>query len=452
MFQSNLISLIIIFTMAFSQGIFSFLGIPTIVPRTIMELVIILLFMKAFCTKSLTKDRFIVFGLLPMLGLFLISILSVYVNNEQIFPFTLFCRHVFIFYCFFLALLNLKISETAISKVNNYLVFLFLIQVFANFVKLLTVGQEEGRGIGTMSMQAGSLTTMFTLFALAFSYALYSFKRNIKYLVLMTGFLLFSLIGEKRAVVFYLPVLLLVQTHFYAKRYKSKIPLFLRVTHLKAVFLIAIISLVSIYFASKMIYSLNPEQVRGGDFNVKFLAGKIVKYNLRTSSTGGQLGRYVTTVHAYRSLKKTGITKALFGTGAGNLITSQILPERPKKITDITSEKFGIESGITGFAWFVLQVGVIGVIFLLCFYFNVFRKAYRLYRQSSDENYKAIALGFLGVNVVFFLDFFTYSKTTLTSGVLTPVYFYIAFILFRGFALKHQKYHDYITNQSAKKQ
>lgn len=422
--------------MAFSQGIFSFYGVPTIVPRTIMELFIVLLFMKSFCEKSINKSSFIVFGLLPMTGLFFVAFLSFYMSSEPVLAFILFCRHVFVFYLFFLALLNLNLPQITISKFNYYLVFLFLIQIPANLIKFFTIGQEEGLGIGTMSMQAGSLTAMFTLFAIAFCLAFYLFKKQKKYIIAIIGFFVFSLIGEKRAVAFYLPVLMLMMYYLYAKHLNCKRKLFNYRFYVNLL-LIIIISVSGIYTASRLILSLNPQRVIGGVFDIKYIGDKIIWYNIRTTETGAQLGRFGATVHSLQFLKKAGPIKVLFGAGAGSLVTSQILPERTKKMTDITSN-FSIEAGVTGFVWFFLQSGVLGVMFLLSFYFAIFKKAYKAYKYSSDESYRAIALGFLGVNIVFFLDFFTYSKTFLTSGVLTPVYFYIAFVLFKGYVHRGQ--------------
>jgi len=423
--------------MAFSQGLFSFCGIPTAVPRTIMELSIVLLFMKSFCEKSINKSSFIVFGLLPMTGFLFVAFLSFYMSNEPVLAFILFCRHVFIFYFFFLALLNLNLPQRTISKFNYYLIFLFLIQIPANLIKFFTIGQKEGLGIGTMSMEAGSLTTMFTLFAIAFSFAFYLFKKHKRYLILIIGFFVFSLIGEKRAVAFYLPVLMLMMYYLYTKHLNYKRKLFFYRSYYVNLFLIIVISTFGIYTASRLILSLNPQRVIGGVFDIQYIGNKIVGYSVLTTESGAQLGRFGATVHSLQFLKKAGPIKVLFGTGAGSLITSQILPERAKKVTDITS-KFGIESGITGFVWFFLQSGVLGVMFLLCLYSAIFKKAYKAYKYSSDESYRAIALGFLGVNIVFFLDFFTYSRTSLTSGVLTPVYFYIAFVLFKGYVHRDQ--------------
>jgi hypothetical protein len=120
----------------------------------------------------------------------------------------------------------------------------------------------------------------------------------------------------------------------------------------------------------------------------------------------------------------------LFGFGPGKLVESSLLG--PRTLAEISEQEFGIAYGITGFVWLVLQVGFLGVALLSWFFYGVFRRAYRAYRASSDRTFQTVALGFLGLNCVFFLDFYTYSKASLTLGVLTPVYFYIAFLVLRN--------------------
>ena len=434
--RSNLFAIVIVFTMAFSQGIFGLFGIPSIVPRLIAELSIIVLLAKSLFLKPTNTKKLVSFGLLPMTGLFLVTVFSFYINNMPILNFVLFFRHMFIFYFFLLALLNLKISQRTVSIINRYLVFLFLIQILANLIKFAVVGQTEGYGIGTMSVHGGSLTTTFALSAIAFSFAFYLFKKDKRYIIFMIGFFIFALIGNKRAIAFYIPILIPTIVYCYSKRQKNNKLLFIRSLNAKVIFLVIVFSWLGIYCTSRAITSLNPDNKFGGKFDIKYLKDKVTTYTVRTSSTGVQLGRWGATVQCYRSLKRAGLNQLLFGFGSGKMVTSLILS--PQSLTEIGTVQFDIGYGFTGFVWVILQVGLLGVGFLVYFYFTMFKHAYKLYQNSTDQNYKAIGLGFLGINMVFSLDFFTYSKTTLTSGVLTPVYFYTAFIIFKSFIPKTQ--------------
>ena len=234
----------------------------------------VLLFMKSFCEKSINKRSFTVFGLLPMIGLFFVVFLSFYINNERIIAFILFCRHIFIFYLFFLALLNLNLPQKSIFKFNYYLVFLFILQIPVNLTKLFTIGQGEELGVGTMSVYGGSLTTTFALSAIAFSVAFYLFKKQKRYIILIVGFFVFSLIGEKRAVAFYLPVLILMMYYLYAKHLNHKRKLFNYRLYMNLL-LITLISIFGMYAASRLILSLNPQRVIGGNLKLNILKTRL---------------------------------------------------------------------------------------------------------------------------------------------------------------------------------
>ena len=428
--KSNTIALLLILTPAFSQGIFSLMGIPTIVPRMCMELTILLLLGKSLYLQGIIKKAPIrAFGFLPMLGLFVVSLFSVYINEEPIFPFLLFCRHIFIFYLLLVALLNLNISESTIKKINKYIVLLFLIQIPAAITKFVIIGQDEGAGVGTVSMQGGELSTILPLVAIAFLFAFCLFKSKKKYIVFIIGFMIFGLIGEKRALMFYIPLLLFLVYYLYTKQRRAKRIFSIRKAQMKYIFLILVISFLGLYSASKLIVTLNAENEIGGSFDPKFLANKVITYNTWVLDNGKVFGRYAATIYTYRCLEKGGPINLLLGLGTGNMVESSLIKGRQR----VAFNRFGIRAGLTGFVWFAFQVGLLGTIFLCYLYLKLFKKVYMIYRGSSDPYFKSVALGFLGATFVLFLDFFTYSKTSMSSGVLTPVYFYIAAIILRHY-------------------
>ena len=86
-----------------------------------------------------------------MVGILAVATFSYSYNQPEILPAIFFVRQIFIFYLFFVALLNLNLSEETVFKINKLIIFLFLIQLPAAAVKLILVGQWEGLGIGTVS-------------------------------------------------------------------------------------------------------------------------------------------------------------------------------------------------------------------------------------------------------------------------------------------------------------
>lgn len=440
-FKSDTGALILIFTMAFTQGVLELIGIPMIVPKSIAELTVILLLLKAIYFQGIVKKRSIkVFGLLPMFGLFYIILLSFYINEQPTLRFLLFSRHMFIFYLLFIALLNLNLSEEAVKRINKYAIFLFLIQIPAAIVKLIVIGQDEGRGIGTVSMQGGQLSTTLPLFAIAFSLAFYLFSRNKLLIGVIAGFIAFSLINEKRAFIFYLPVLMFFILYVYGKgNLHGKTSIFNR-SRIKIISLIILITIGGLFVAAKTVRTLNPETGWGGSFNIGFMLDSVVKYETAITAEGYSFGRLASTIHSYNILKKEGLLTLLLGFGPGFLAQSSLVDQQEYDVY----MNIGIRAGKTGVVWLINQIGLLGVLFFLLFYMRLFKKANVIYREISDPYWKPIALGFVGASFVFILDILTYSYGTFTFGVLTPIYYYIAAIClkiktFQGISLNSEK-------------
>jgi len=428
-FKSNKTALVIILTLAFSRGIMLLAGIPTIVPRSIMEISILLLLVKSLYLRSIVGKRSIkVLGFLPLLALFIVSLFSLYINKKAFFPYLFFLRDIFVYYLLFIALLNLDLAESTLKDINKYIVFLFLIQIPAAITKFIIIGLEEGRGIGTVSVYAGSLSVTLPLFAMAFLFSLYFFRKRNIYLFGILAFIAFSLMGQKRALAFYLPLLALFLYYNYGKGVFHKSVLVLNRRQIKVIVLIGLISLSALYFTAKTQYFLNPEDRIGGSFDMRYISKKVNQYMTEKTYEGHTLGRLATTIHSYDILRKEGPLTSILGLGAG-ILTASSLMDRDLSAAYL---QLGILGGKTGLVWLLLQVGILGVFFLLLFYFQLYRRAYIVYKHVSDPYWKPIILGFMGVTFVFVLDFVTYSVSSMFLGILTPVYFYLAAACFKA--------------------
>jgi len=436
--KSNTIALWLIFTTAFTRVIFHLVGLPRAVPTLFTELCILLLLTKALYVRLIIQQKPMrAIGFFPMLGIFVISVFSYLMNTPGVLPAIFFLRKTFIFYLFFIAVLNLDLSHATITKVNRYILFLFFIQIPASLVKLFLIGQEEGRGIGTVSWHAGALSTTLPLFAISFLLSFYFFKRNVKYIALIMGFIAFGLIGEKRAILFLFPVVTMIVAYFYGKNVYSS-GLFGKVLRFKYLFFVIVASLIGLFAAFHMMtpdltITFNPAERYKGSNKIKYVIDYIVSYNTRAyrndldiNDAQNTMGRARITMVVLRKLLESGTGRLLLGFGPGCMISSPHLDAQ-----DQPFRKFGIRGAMTGFIKFVLQTGVLGVVFLTYFLVKLLQNAYHKYRESHDYIYKMVALGFIGATFVFLLDFFVYSVSTLYLGVLTPVYFYVAAIILR---------------------
>ena len=204
---------------AFSRVIFHLVGLPRAVPTLFTELCVLILLAKALCLQLLVYRRPLrAVGFFPMLGLLALALLSYIYNQSETLPAIFFVRQIFVFYLFFVAMLNLNLSEETIFKINKFIVVLFLIQLPAAAIKFMVIGQDEGRGIGTVSWQAGQFSTTLPLFAISFLLSFYFFRKEKKYLLLIAGFILFGIVGQKRALALLIPLVSEVVWHLYGKR------------------------------------------------------------------------------------------------------------------------------------------------------------------------------------------------------------------------------------------
>jgi hypothetical protein len=427
--QSNTLALGVIFVFAMVRGAAELAGIPTILTRAVAEAAILVLFFKAIYVRGIVKGMPLrVIGLLPMTGLFVVSLLSMYVNGlyaevDSVVSFFLFLRDVFLYYCLFIAVLNLDLTDGVIHLLNRLLMVLFVIQIPAAVVKYVVVGVRESNGVGTVSLSGGGYATVVPLFAIAFLFAFYRYKRSVIYLLLILGFVFFGWVGEKRAVPFLVPVTMLVtllvqrDSPFRKWNWDS----------IRAVVITVIIGTAALYLFTRTLHSLNPEQRYGGTFSPVHAARVVVDYEAHSTDAGQAEGRFACTLRAYEILKDGGLEAALLGLGPGRLrespLTSTVWKEEWMRL--------GMVRGYTGFVWLTLQAGVLGALLVLAFYFRLFRLLQRTYRTTRNLEQEPWLLGLLVATCVLIVDFVIYSNIGMFHGTFTPVYFYLVAICLR---------------------
>lgn len=437
---SNTAALAVILTLALTPGLIELLlGIPSAFPRSVMELCIIMIFTKALYLQVMKRgQRFKCVGLAPMMALFAVSFVSFLLSEQSYGGFLLFLRSTFIFYLFFVALLNLNLSEKTVRAVNGYVMLIFAFQIVPALIKFSQVGFREGGGIGTVSVDAGEFSTTLPLFAISFLFAFYYWLRDVKYLLWIPVFIAFGILGEKRAVIFYLPLLLLVVYLIFPYGLQrgefssgAGRPRLVR----KGLAALLLLSAGTLYVGLRLMEQLNPEQSRWGSFDIGYALTTVYEYESNVLEEGGYFekgqrdpyrgdplatGRISSTLMSFQRLANEGMVALLVGSGPG-LLTRSVGGE----IFD-TLRSIGIRYGLTGLMWLLNQVGILGALLFLLFYVQLFRRGLKAYRKIQGSYWKGITLGFLGASFVFLLDFITYSLSTLTMGSLTAVYYYVA--------------------------
>lgn len=419
--KSHSKSIIIIFCFSFFQGVIQLLGVPTIAPRIIMELLILILFSKTIYLSQQNNIKIKFKWGLWMASIFFITLFSAIINKQDFILTLLFYRHVFIFYLLFVAIYNSNILFQDISKINYYLIGLVTIQIPAAIIKLLTFRKiVEGGGIGTVSVRDGSVALFISLIPISFLFSKYLYNKKGIYFLASMLFLIVSIASGKRATAFVLPVMLLfIVVNYLFLEDKDRIKKIFTMS-----FGIGIITFSMLFITSQTSSFLNP---KGGTFNgafsLKFMYDKMVLYTMATEAVQPGAGRGTGIKDAYYYVLNQGIDKLLLGFGPGSIIETSLV-KGTRSQASVHNLPYGSRSG---FVWIFLQIGLIGALSYLFFIIHWFLSIrYKYKRQKAKKEEKEILLGLIGCLFLLFFDYFFYSVSFIVNGVTMPLLMYLS--------------------------
>ena len=134
----------------------------------------------------------------------LISACSIAVNGTEFTQAIFSLRLLYRFYFFYLGITLLDFDDNSLRKINRFVAILLLLQLPVVAIKFYIYGiAEKTQGAYTMD---GSMTTMIpivVIFYLAAYYCLY--RPKLWFILTGIGFVLWSIVGAKRAVFFLYP-------------------------------------------------------------------------------------------------------------------------------------------------------------------------------------------------------------------------------------------------------
>jgi hypothetical protein len=416
------VSLVIrlILFLAFFQGVFSYIGIPVIFYRTILEILLIILF--AFFIHFLLsrQDKSFRGPGLVWFGFFSLAVFaSAFANSSELYPsFRMFSRMLWP-YLFFLAVLNINLSHESIRKINRFIVGLIILQIPAVIYKYITYGVREGGLIGTFSTQAGAQSTMFPLFIICYIIAFYyCYKRNPFYLLLIPFFMFFAWGGGKRAFFVFLPALLLIAYLIYTFRVRhEKIDIMKMVPTLS--FFIMIIG-ITLYIGGRYHPVFNPENERWGSFDLHYMVNQTLETQ-QTERQGGSVGRISTSRAAINHIIYRGdFQRKLLGDGPDRLIQGE-----DRRLD------YGIRYGISGSTFHLISSGIIGTVSVILLFAGFGFKALGLINRTREPFLVSLAFGSTLAIIVFFFDYFFYSMSFTAGYTPSLLFFYIMGLLFK---------------------
>ena len=404
-----------IFLLTFFGGAIFATGIPRYFAAS-TEMLLILLFVLSVVTsqrKDVPPFWHIIFFFL------LIGASSVILNGYGFLRFAFSLRLILRFYIFYWSLILLCPDDDRLKKINTFVVILLFLQLPVVAVKFTTYGIAE-KTMGAYT-QAGGVTTMLPIsfiFYLAGYYFLY--RPNFRYILLGIGFVLFSIVGKKRAVAFLYPLQFLAIYYYIYIKGKD-----VHISKKLGVLLLFITTIVilsgSIFYFNE---TLNPEGRVGGTVDVGFALDYAKKYTTKVHPYGHTSGRVSTTIRVFESLWKSGFARLLFGFGPGSTASSIIdSPEEREKVQNFFYE-LGISYGLTTMTRISLEYGLLGaitfslVVFLLC------RICWIYYNCETDPYWKAFGAGTVGFSYSMLFFFFAYSHNAFWGDTMPPLYFY----------------------------
>jgi len=376
------------------------------------ELVIYSLFIKALLSRLLRGEKFFLKFHNFVFIFFAISVISYVINAFSIVHMFLFLRLMLRYYLLFLAVINLNFNDKTISFINKAIVFLFIIQIPTAAIKLFIFGQGE-RAIGTYGYHGGGNSTAIPMIAISFLMALFFYyKPSRLYVLLSIGFVAFGIMGGKRAIVFFLPILLFFIGAFLLKDKRIG---------LKYLFVGSLFIIVLGYSCLRLIPTLNPQRQIGGEFNLAHLKSFALNYTTRMNADRSA-GRLATTMNVFKILKDEGFLNVMFGFGPGSYIETMF-----KDLKNTLKEKgsLPIVYGVTGLSWLALQIGYPGTIIYLFLFLAMMIASLKFSSRESRKYWKAFNFGMFGFSfVMVFLSIF-YSPV-FGSDLIPLIYFLLA--------------------------
>ena len=208
--KKNYYYYVLLLTLTYVGGTISLVTtIPYDFLRSFVELLVwmqfILLVVKY---KSMKKT-----GLITLVVFILAICLSSSSPRVSIVSILLFVRRYLFLPVAFISVSLSKIDKTDANRLLKLIISLSIVQIFVAIQKLFTIGQQEDY-IGSLAIYGGSLTTIFALICFGFSYSYFLINKNLKSILLMFGFIIFAISGEKRGFIIYLPLYVLFIHYF----------------------------------------------------------------------------------------------------------------------------------------------------------------------------------------------------------------------------------------------
>jgi hypothetical protein len=346
-------------------------------------------------------------------------VLNEYYTPRVIFSIRIFWR----FFVFYIAIINIGFEESDFKKINKFISFLLILQLPIVATQFYIHGGIVETNFGSFS-EGGAVTTMFPIVAIMYLAGYFAFyKRSFIYPLLGVGFMAWSVVGAKKAVLYLFPVALL--GIYYFIYFKGKhLRLSKHISYLSLV--IAILIAVSVVIL-KLNPKLNPERKVGGSANLQYALNYTMEYTTSVSAEDPSVtrGRFSTLIHVFETLKDAGFATVLLGYGPGAFTESIFGYTVDRRLA-----KLKASYGMTPLTYLSIEYGILGLIAYSLIILTFLRMCWKYYFYETDPYWKAFAVGSLGLSFFMIFLFCAYNSNSLHGDSFPVLYFYIMGVIF----------------------
>lgn len=383
LFENSVFGFYIIMFSVFFADWFVQLGLISTQLSWLPEVVLVLLTLKVI-TLRIKDKKFMRTPIdIPVLLFILLGVTSAFINSrsfiETFLAFRLDLRFILMFYI----LVNLSLPEKFYTTMIKIFLFLLIIQVPTALIKYTIYGQGE-MAIGTYSLWGGTYSTLLPLVAISLFVSMFLHKRIrlIYMLVLIFGFIVFSIVGGKKGLIYFGPLLVLfiLLESGLLKSAKRK---FYKIVIISGIVLIMFVPIIH------YVPWLKPAVG-----NPRYLGRFITTYDIQYSQSGYPAGRIPSIVETFETLIDDPV-KFLIGCGPGSMIKSYF---KQYDTRASHNQPVWIEYGITELVQKPIEYGYLGFVFyFLMPLFLFYKMNERFYRNIDDNYWKSISFGFAGI-------------------------------------------------------
>lgn len=419
----NRVILISVFILAYLQGFLeTYLQLTPSVTRALIDFgILILLFRSVAFRKSRIKYE----GAFYLLLFLIVIMVSALYNNVSLIMDIVFFRKYYIYIFFFYAVRNLPFLKEDFRVVWRIILLLIILQIPVSVIKYFTIGVAEHPMIGSIANLGGAISTVLPLLATTIFITYFLLTRKLYYLFLILGMFLFGIVGAKRAVGFYLPLIIFLA--FFSFQILVNKRRILSIFKLRVVVNLAIVFFVTLYFFIRVTPSLNPEKSHWGTFSPSFAYEYFQQYEHREGEISGEYiegsGRGDAYSVALSYLQGKDLMSVMFGFGPGTIELTSLVEGNSERLTKMN---LGYALSMIGATRTVIQVGIIGLLLWSCFHLRIFvllLRRIRSFRLNKKYPFLFIALCAF---YVYFIDFYFYSPTIFLEPALALTFYFCA--------------------------